>query len=154
MIKNWNNDDPVHLTEEGFKRLKEKLARLKRDLPGFIDETQRTAAFGDRSDSAEYKDAKSTLRRTHRQILNIEDQIKRVIIIKSNPNPDIVKIGSTVVLEIGGEQKTFQIVGSHETNPTNGRISYKSPLGTALMDKKRNDVVTINSKEYRIIGIK
>lgn len=146
---------PVYLTEGGFKRLQEKLARLKRNLPDFINEAQRTAEYGDRSDNAEYKEVKSILRRTHRQIFSIQDQIKRVVIIKSGPNVSgTVQLGSTVVLEVGGERKTFQIVGPHETNPANGRISYKSPLGAALISRKRGNVVTVRSREYLILEIR
>src|SRR3989338_8596069 len=97
------NDGPIYLTENGFQLLKEKLARLKRVLPERIAETARTAAFGDRSDNAEYKAAKGILRRTHYQILEIQEQIKRVVIIKPSRNASgTVQIGSTVVLEVNG----------------------------------------------------
>mgnify|MGYP001557920186 FL=1 len=68
-------EGPIHITEDGFNRMKEKLARLKLALLDYIVKTQRAAAFGDRSDNAEYKDAKSRLTRTHWQILSIQDQI-------------------------------------------------------------------------------
>src|SRR3989338_6427690 len=88
-------EGPFHITEEGFKRTKEKLERLKLALPGYIVETQRAAAFGDRSDNAEYKDAKSRLTRTHWQILRIQDQIKRAVIIPSGQNTSVsVQLGS------------------------------------------------------------
>ena len=153
------DDEPIYLTEEGFKRLEEKLARLKRVLPGFIEEAQRTAAYGDRSDNAEYKEAKSTLRRTNWQILSIQDQIKRVAIIKSGPSASgTVRLGSTVVLETDGAKKNFQILGPHETDPANGCISYQSPLGSALMNHKKGDTVTIQarncSKQYRILEVR
>ena len=160
------DDGPVYLTEEGFKSLREKLARLKRALPDFINETQRTAAYGDRSDNAEYKEAKSILRRTHWKILSTENQIKRAVIIASGPNVSgKVQLGSTVVLEVAstsslqadGAQKTFQILGSHETNPAGGCISHQSPLGAALMNRIKGDIVTIQtasgSKKYRILEI-
>lgn len=152
------DDGPVHLTKQGLKHLQEKLERLKRSLPEFINEAKRTAAYGDRSDNAEYKEAKSILRRTHRQILSIEDQIKRAVIIASGPNSSgSVQLGSTVVLEIDGAQKTFQILGSHESNPAKGRISFQSPLGSALMNHVKGDIVTVqtasNSKKYRILEI-
>lgn len=156
-LRVWD-DGPFYLTEEGFNRLKEKLARLKNALPGYIAETQRTAAYGDRSDNAEYKDAKSTLRRTNRQILSIQDQIKRTVIIKTGPNASgKVQLGSTIILEINDQQKTFQIVGPHETDPARGRISHQSPLGAALMNHAKGDVVTIQigsgSQTYRILEI-
>lgn len=164
-------NDPVYLTEEGLRRLKEKLARLKRVLPDFIAEAQRTAEYGDRSDNAEYKEAKSILRRTHRQILSINDQIKRVVIIKSGTNASgTVQLGSIVVLEAeDGTQSTFLILGSRETNPAKGRISNQSPLGAALINHSKGDIVTIHlpppmsggrlgaegdSRKYRIIEIR
>ncbi len=189
------DESPIHLTDEGFKRLKEKLARLESSLPNLIAETQRTAAYGDRSDSAEYKEAKGRLRATHRQILSTKDLIKRAFIIKSSPSVSgKVQLGSTVVLEMDSAhsagsrrasslqagshpsangrgsleaagrasspqaQKTFQIVGPHETDPTHGRISYQSPLGTALMNHTKGDTVTVHSPtgevhKYRILEI-
>jgi len=154
-ISRRRDDGPIYLTEGGFKRLQEKLARLKRSLPDFIDDAQQAAALGDRSDSSEYREAKSILRRTHRQILSIQDQIKRVVIIKSGPNASgTVQLGSSVVLKVGGERRTFQIVGSHETDPARGRISHQSPLGSALMGHKLGDVINFRSQEYCIIEIK
>lgn len=153
------DDGPIHITEAGFQRMQERLERLKSAMPNFINETRRTAAFGDRSDNAEYKDAKFTLRRTQRQILGAQDQIKRAVIIKSGPDDSgKIKLGSTAILEINGEQKTFQILGSHETNPAQGRISFQSPLGAALINHKKGDTVTIlagsGSKVYKIIEIR
>ena len=153
---------PIHLTEDGFNRLKEELARIKEAMPDFIAETQRTAAYGDRSDNAEYKEAKSTLRRSQGRILSIEDQIKRVVIIEPERNiSGTVQLGSTVVLEIEKIQKTFQILGSHETDPSKGRISYRSPLGAALINRSKGDIVEIHPqggegvpKKYRILEIK
>src|SRR3989338_6076754 len=102
---------PVHLTQDGFDRLKSQLERLKKSLPGLINETQRTAAYGDRSENAEYKEAKSLLRRTHRQIIGIEDRLKRAVIIARGPNASgSVQIGSTVTLQIKGKKRIFEIL--------------------------------------------
>ena len=142
--------------------MREELAHLKRVLPERIAETSRTAAFGDRSDNAEYKDAKGALRRTNYRIFELEDQLKRVIIIKPGVNAQgTVQLGSTVVLETGGGRKTFQIVGPRETDPASGRISHVSPLGAALMGHKKGDSVTIqprvgagNSPQtYRVVEV-
>ena len=151
-------DGPIHLTENGLQSLKEKLERLKKALPERIAETARTAAFGDRSDNAEYKAAKAILRRTHYQVLEMQEQMKRVVIIQPGRNSSgTVQIGSVVVLAVGGKQKTYQILGAQETDPGQGRISFQSPLGAALMRHKNGDVVTVptanGSREYRIIEI-
>ena len=153
------DDGPLYITEDGFRRLKEKLARLKNSLPNLITEPQRAAAYGDRSENAEYQDAKSKLRNANRQILVTEDQIKRSAIIKSDSGVSgSVRLGSTVVLEANGSRKQFQIVGPHETDPANGRISYQSPLGSALMNRKNGETVTISTEngaaKYKILEIK
>ena len=153
------SDEPIPLTEEGLKRMQERLEHLKRSIPGLAAEAQRTAAYGDRSDNAEYKEAKSALRRTQGRIFNIEDQLKRVEVIKRPANaPDKVGLGSIVTIESEGVKKTYEILGSHETNPAKGRISNKSPLGAALMDHARGDIITIQtengSRVYRIVEIR
>ncbi len=154
-----DDDGPIPLTEEGLIHLKEKLARLKHGLPVLIAETQRTAAFGDRSDNAEYKEAKGTLRRTQWQIWTIEDQLKRVEIITSGKNiAGTIRLGSTVILDTSAGEKTFQIVGPRETDPARGRISHLSPLGAALLNHKKDNIVTIQTgtgpQKYRILEIK
>lgn len=152
------DDGPIYLTQEALERLHEKLIRLKKSLPPLIAETQRTAAYGDRSDNAEYKEVKSTLRRTHRQILSTENQIKRAMIIKTGPdNSGTVRIGSIVTIEAGENKKTYQILGSFETNPNQGVISNESPLGKNMIGKKTGESFSIQTKngnqEYRIISI-
>jgi transcription elongation factor GreA len=152
------DEGPIYLTQKGLDNLLAKLERLKKSLPGLIVETRRTAAYGDRSDNAEYKEAKSALRRTHWQILKTENQIKRVDVIKiGTNNSDTVRLGSTVILTIDGDQKTYQILGSHETDPIKGRISNESPLGKNLLGKKTGEIVSVQtkngSKEYKIVRI-
>ncbi len=153
-------EGPVHLTPEGLDRMKARLASLKQALPDLASEAERTAAYGDRSDNAAYKEAKSILRRTHRQIWSIEDRLKRVVVIAQGPNATgAVQIGSTVTVEpVGGVRKTFRILGSAETNPTAGRISFQSPLGAALLNQKKGAVVKVQTqngvREYRIIEIR
>ena len=157
--KQQGNAGPIHLTKDGFEKMKEQLARLKKSMPELISEAQRTAAYGDRSDNAEYKEAKSSLRRAQGRIFNIEDQLKRVVVIEPDRNiSGTVQLGSTVVVEINGVQKTFQILGPHETDPANGRISYKSPLGAALINHTKGGMITVKTesgaKIYRIVEIR
>jgi transcription elongation factor GreA len=150
---------PVYLTPEGLKRLCERLARLKKSLPDAIAEARRTAEMGDRSDNDAYKESKGILRRTHRQIFAIEDQLKRAVEIPSQKNTiGTVQIGSTVSLKTKKEElKIYRILGPFETDPGKGRISHKSPLGAALIGHKQGDSVTIKTpageQEYRIIKI-
>ena len=162
------NLTPVYLTAAGIEALQKDLARLKKKLPALAEEASRTAAYGDRSDNAEYKQAKGALRGTRRQIYFIEDQLKRVVAIKPGTNADgTVRQGSVVTLqEVGGAdgaggkvvEKRFEILGPSETDPTRGRISDQSPLGAALIGRAQGDVIIIKTekggKEYRILKIK
>ncbi len=158
-LRTWD-DGPIYLTPEGIEKLKERLLHLKKVLPDLIRETTRAADYGDRSDNAEYKDAKATLRRTNRHIMTIEEQLKRVVVIAPGSNlSGKVELGSTVDLESKeGVKKTFQILGPRETKPERGRISNKSPVGAALMHRKVGETVVIHtpsgSQEYRILEIR
>ena len=156
------NYEPVPLTPEGLSRLNGRLARLKRELPAAIEEVARTSAFGDRSDNAEYKEAKSILRRMHRQIASTEDQLKRAVAIPSGPADDgMVRLGSTVIVEFAAGNKdarrTYRIVGPSETDPPSGRISHTSPLGAALIGHGVGDIVAVRTprgvQDYTIINV-
>lgn len=159
---------PVYLTPAGIERLRGELARLRARLPSLAAETARTAEYGDRSDNAEYKQAKGMLRGTQRRVLEIEAQLKRAVAIVAGPGANgAVQLGSTVVLEIihdknggsapAGAKKTFEIVGPSETDPPRGRISHLSPLGAALIGKKVDEIVDIttakSAQTYRILKI-
>ena len=161
------NNEPVYLTPEGVKRLETRLARLKASLPAAIAETSRTSAYGDRSDNAEYKEAKGILRRTHGQIFNIEDQLKRVVVISPTDAgaAETIQLGSTVTIASvanntadAGQTKTFRILGPSETDPSHGRISHTSPIGAALIGHVTGDIVVVQTpggaKKYKIVEIK
>ena len=158
-MKNVPTDEPIYLTAEGLENLKKKLKRLEEALPGYSTEVARTAAYGDRSDNAEYKEAKQLQRRTQAQIFYIKEDIKRVVIISDKPNTSgKIQLGNTVIVKTeDGAQKTFRIVGPRETNPSEGKVSFESPLGTALMNHAKGDSVTIalpsGTQKYTILEI-
>lgn len=153
------NLEPVYLTPEGVKRLEARLERLRQSLPAAIDETARTSAYGDRSDNAEYKEVKGILRRMKGQILHIEDQLKRTVVIPEGADgTGKIQLGSTVKLSIDGVVKTFRIVGPSETDPMRGRVSHTSPLGAALLGHGVGDLIKVQAprglQKYKIIGVK
>ena len=84
--------------------------------------------------------------------------LKHANIIKTNLNTDKVRLGHKVTAEINGQEKTFQILGSSETNPGSGIISQNSPIGDALLGERVGEIVEIklaNGKTvtYKIIKI-
>ncbi len=137
--------DP-HITEAKFCSLKNKIKVLKSRRPALIEEVKRLAADGDFSENHAYSMAKGKLRGLNQKILDIENHLKKAIIIKKS-NSDFVEIGSTVRLEINGKIKKFTILGSSETSPSTGIISHLSPIGEALMNRKAGDEISIKLKD-------
>jgi transcription elongation factor GreA len=135
--------DPV-VTPGKFAELTKKLEKLKTvSRPRAAAEVARLAELGDFSENAEYQLAKGKLRGINSAIIFLESQITNAEIIKGNQGTGTVQLGSTVTVLVGEAQKTFQILGSTETNPTKGIISHNSPIGSALMGRKVGDEVKI-----------
>lgn len=147
----------AQITEAKFNELKNKLARLKAIRPGLANEVKRLAEFGDFSENAEYQIAKGRLRGVNQKILELEDQLNRAVIIKPSEDTETVRLGHEVTIEKDGRQKTYLILGSAETNPSQGVISLSSPLGSALIGRRAGDVIRLKLAgqeiKYRIIKI-
>ncbi len=139
---------------------KEKLAELQTELdtlkwhkkPKAAAEVSRLAEFGDFSENAEYQLAKGRLRGINSAIIRLEAQINQAVIIEPHKNGGIIQIGHTVTVEQNGKQKTYQILGSSETNPELGIISHTSPLGSALLGHTVGEqiIMLLGNKESRI----
>lgn len=134
--------DP-YLTLGKFNELKENLKQLKTLLPTAIEEVKRLAELGDFSENAAYQMAKGRLRGLNQRVLDLEDQIKMAIVIKSSANKKTVQLGSKVTVEDDGRQTTYLILGSAEIDIKKNIISHNSPIGAAIMGKKAGDVVKV-----------
>src|SRR6266550_4858972 len=112
---------------------------------------------GDLSENAEYEDAKNEQAFVEGRIQTLEALIKNATIIDENHSTDHVQIGSTVSVESPDGKETFTIVGSTEAKPTEGRISNESPVGRALLGKKKGENVTVQVPAgdiaYKIVSI-
>ena len=151
------NKIDAKITLAKFEELKRNLDYLKNNLrPMLITEVKELSTTGDYSENAGYQSAKFKLRQTNDKINKIEDLLARSEIIKPNQNNKI-EIGNTVEIEVDGNIKKYQILGSLETNPSKGFISYGSPLGSLLLNKRVGDIVELKSndktKKYRIKNI-
>ena len=146
--------DP-NMTQDKFDALKNKLEKLKKIVrPRQIKDVKRYGENGDFSENAEYQIAKGKLRGTNRTIDDTQRRIDKAIIIQPTKDASKVQLGHKVTIFSSDMEKTFQILGPTETDPEKGIISFKSPLGEALMDKKVGDKVEINNVEYEIKNIK
>lgn len=153
-----DGDTVIYLTEDGLKRLKDQMDRLKRfDEPTAIKDVTEAVQKGDLSENAEYQEARARLTRIQNRLVHLDDRIKRVVLITGGAS-DEIQIGSNVTVETEhGVRKHFEIVGPNETDPARGRISYVSPIGSGLMKHRKGDEVTIEigGKQvmFRVVGI-
>lgn len=136
LLKTYEEEDAlIPLTVVGKRKLEQELVRLEtRDLKQAIEDVARTGAFGDRSENAEYQEAKHRMSRIHARIFYLKERLKRVVLIrKTKSSGERVQLGSTVTVELNNQSRVYEIVGPSESNPSQGRISHLSPLGTALL---------------------
>lgn len=146
-----------YLTKAGLTELKERLNKLKTVRRREIAEAIHAAKEqGDLSENAEYQQAKDEQHRTEEVIAELEATIKQSHIIEKISSSEI-NIGNTVTLKCDGAEKIYQIVGSKEANPLVGKISNESPMGLALLGRKKAEEIAIptptGGKQCQIIKI-
>lgn len=148
-------DQPNYLTEEGLKELEAQLDHLRNVRRQEIAERLRRALEegGELAENAEYEDAKNEQAFTEGQIIRLENLLSNVEIIASDGPKDEVGLGDRVTVQEKGlpDVEVYHLVGAAEANPREGRISHRSPLGSALMDGKVGDKVTVNAPDGDII---
>ena len=142
-------DASVPMTTKGFQFLVEELKRLKSvERPKNVREIEEARDHGDISENAEFHAAKERQSLLDLQIRDIEDKLARAQVIEiSKLSGDRVVFGATVALTDGdtGDKVVYQIVGDHEAEPKNGKISISSPVARALIGKSEGDQVQVRT---------
>jgi transcription elongation factor GreA len=137
----------VLLTPEGLQKLKDEIEYLSNDKRREVAERIKEAReFGDISENSEYDDAKNEQAMLEARIASLEDKLRSASVIDASElDNDVVRVGSLVHVkdDESGKATTYTIVGSTEADPANKRLSNESPVGKALLGRKRNDVVTV-----------
>lgn len=153
------NDGTNYLSKEKFDELTKELEHLKTVRRREIAEQLEYArSLGDLSENAEYEEARNLQAATEDRIRQIESELSRVRIIEHTKG-NIVSLGSVVVIQKQGEkdEHKYEIVGSAEANMQEHKISHLSPLGAALMEKKKGDTFTFDTpkgpQKYKIVSI-
>lgn len=135
-----------HLTKQGVDELQAELESLIAQRSVIADRIKTAREFGDLSENMEYSAARQDQERNENRISEIEHILKNVNVIKDPTSNGKVVLGSTVKLRTeDGKTKEFQVVGTVEADPLNGKISDESPIGRALMGKKEGDQVEIKT---------
>ncbi len=161
MLRTSQDEEQSHeLTLFAFERLKRQLTQLiENERPGVVEDLSVAVQKGDLRENAEYQDARARLSRLDGRIFGLRERIKNAILIQANVgHSGRVQIGCTVVLSAVGQETTFQILGSQESSPAHGRISYLSPLGAALLAHQVGESITVNLPQgvmtYKIVEIR
>ena len=134
-----------HLTKEGVVELEAELKDLTAQRGPIAERIKTAREFGDLSENAEYSSARQEQERVEGRIGEIEHILLNVDIISKPKGDNRVQLGSVVKLKANGKTKEFQVVGTVEADPLNGKISDESPIGQALMGKAEGDDVEIKT---------
>jgi len=154
-------DSRVPMTSRGYQILMEELKRLKSvERPKNVHDIEEARDHGDLSENAEFHAAKERQSLLDVQIRDIEDKLARAQVIEiSKLSGDKVVFGATVALTDGdtGDKVVYQIVGDHEAEPKNGKISISSPVARALIGKSEGDEVEVRTptgvRSFEILNV-
>lgn len=149
------------LSAERLQELKDELNYLKTVREKEVaDQIKEARSFGDLSENSEYDEAKNEQGKLYSRIAEVENILANCVVIEEHASdPNTVRMGSRITVEDVefGEQETYQVVGSQEADPMNGRISEESPFGKALLGQKIGDVVIVEAPagniKYKIVDI-
>jgi transcription elongation factor GreA len=152
----------VILTREGYDKLKQEIEYLSTEKRREVAERIRVAReFGDIAENSEYDDAKNEQAMLEHRIATLEERLSSARVIEAGEaSADVVSIGSHVKLQDLDAKETieYHIVGSAEANPAEHRLSNESPVGKAIMGRKKGEVVEVaaprGSLKYKILAIK
>jgi transcription elongation factor GreA len=150
------------VTPEGLEKLQQELSYLTEVRRKEVaDRIRQARDFGDISENSEYDDAKTEQGLLERRISEIQRRIRNAKVVDpSEAEADAVDLGTRVTLRVvgrRGEERTFQIVGANESDPTSGKLSHASPVGRAVLKRRVGDKVTVatprGATEYEIVNV-
>ena len=141
------NKKVYELTEEGKKKLEERLDYLKNTArKENIIAIQDARSQGDLSENADYSAAREEQARIEAEIAQTEEILQHCKVINNHDNSDTIALGKHVKLVINGVEREFSIVSRVEVDPRNGKISNESPLGSNIIGHRPGDVVTFRTE--------
>ena len=146
------------ISQAGYNKLQAELNYLKTEKRMEIaDRIQNAKDMGDLSENAEYSEAKDAQAFNEGRVLEITQILKNLTVVESDNSSDKVNMGSKITVKVGEKEKIFTIVSFNEADPIEGKISNESPLGMAVLEKKKGDRITVNTPKgeviYEIINI-
>jgi transcription elongation factor GreA len=152
--------DTITITQTGLEELKQELEQLQNvQMPKIIERISNAREQGDLSENADYHSARDERDILQARINEIEEILQKAKVVTAVTSTS-VSLGAIVTLELVGKKKTvtYQISGEYESDPAEGKISIESPVGKALVGKKKGETVEVvtpaGKTTYKIISIK
>jgi transcription elongation factor GreA len=148
----------TYLSQPKLEELKQELAdRQTKERRLIADKIEQAKELGDLSENFEYHAAKEEQAQNETRVIELKDMVQNAVIIEEKTGGDTVGLGTKFIVEINGEEKTYEMVGATETDPLVGKISNESKVGDALLGHKVNDEVEIELPSgkamYRVVKI-
>jgi transcription elongation factor GreA len=149
--------EPIYLTAKGLEKIKEELKYLKEVKRDQLSEYMGSAiADGDLRESAAYDEARLLQSANETRIADLEEIVHRASVVEGQKGDNVAaRLGSSLLMEdTSGKRETFYLVGTHEANFFENRISDESPLGKEFIGKRAGDKVKFKTIEYNVIEVK
>ena len=157
---NMSESKTQYVTAEGLAALKKEFDELKNNkIPDIANRIDEAKQQGDLSENAEYHQAKEEMAWAQGRLREVRYLLDNAKVVDSmQKNDGMVKVGDTIIVKNNSLTKTYTIVGPHEANPLQGKISNESPLGESFLGHKVSDEITVNAPAgkqiYKILEVK
>ncbi|MEK7622746.1 MAG: transcription elongation factor GreA [Patescibacteria group bacterium] len=146
----------IPFTRAGYQKILDEKEKLIQERPEVVSNLQKAREMGDLSENGYYKESKARLGFLDGRRRRLEKLIKFGVVVKASQS-ETVEIGSQIKISDGKSEFSYQIVGGYESDPEKQTISHLSPIGKALMGKKKNDSVEVmmpaGTKTFKILQI-
>ena len=147
------------MTAEGLEALRREIEELETTARNEIAQQIKTAReWGDLKENAEYHEAKRAQSHLETKILQLREQLNNARVVETTSG-DVIGFGSTVEVEdeTTGRTMTYTLVSLREADPSSGKLSFESPVGVALRDKRPGDVATVDTpggeRRFKVVSV-
>ena len=142
----------TQVTKDGLEALKKELNELVEvKRPKMVARLANARSQGDLSENSDYQNARDELEFLDGRISELEEVIRSAVVVQSNGSKNEVVMGTIVKLKVNDQEHQFSIVGEWEADPAAKKISHTSPLGEALMGKKKGDKVEVEAPAGKMV---
>lgn len=142
----------IKITKQGLEALKKEFSLLVEEKrPKLVERLANARTQGDLSENSDYQSAREELEFLDGRIEEIEEVMKRASVVSTKNGGSEIGVGTKVTLRVNGKDHFYEVVGEWEADPVNKKISHTSPLGQALLGKKKGEVVEVEAPAGKVV---